>query len=802
SILKDAAATAIYGSRAANGVVVVKTVAPQEGQLRVSYNFEGTFTWPDLSDYNLLNGKEKLALEKAAGLYEAPKEDLNAQILLDRGYNRKKQLIAEGVNTDWLAQPLDELAFSQKHSLYIEGGSRSLRFGIDGKYEIIKGVMKESGRNRFSLGTNMMYNKNDKLLFRNYLSIDYMDAENSPYGSFDKYVAMNPYLPVRDENGDILKIVDKFSKNYTWGDVKNPLYDATLNNVDDENYVEVSDNLDLEWRIIPSLKVKAQLTVNHKTERMDQFISPKSTQYDKDYRYEDEIVKGYYSQEHRKTYGYNGNFILSYSGHFGGHFVNAVLGANVMETSFDRTSVSAEGFPNENIDHISLAKRYAKDTSPGGNEEKSRLFGGFLSLNYTYQNKYLLDFSCRLDGSSQFGSEEKTAPFGSVGIGWNIHKERFLENINWLDLLKIRATYGTIGKANFAPYQALSTYKYNMDKWYSQVVSATLKGYGNKDLKWETTQTYDFGFELSLWKGVFSLNAAYYIKETDNLLTDFTTPPSTGFSSYKSNLGKVENRGFELAVRAYVLRKDDVSVNLFANASRNQNRIKEISNSLRERNQLMDQIQSQSHNATTPFLRYEEGGSMTSIFAMKSLGIDPATGNELYLNKKGETTYLWQPSQQIAVGDTEPAMEGYFGTNVDYKGWNLYTSFHYRMGGQIYNQTLIDRVENADPKQNADRRVLIDRWQKPGDVTFFKNVADFSQTKISSRFVQDYNFLSLSSVSLSYDLKKDWVKAICFENIRLMCTINDVFRCSTVEQERGIAYPFARSMKFSIQARF
>ena len=163
---------------------------------------------------------------------------------------------------------------------------------------------------------------------------------------------------------------------------------------------------------------------------------------------------------------------------------------------------------------------------------------------------------------------------------------------------------------------------------------------------------------------------------------------------------------------------------------------------------------------------------------------------------------VWDPKESVVCGDTEPKVTGAFGTNITWKQLNLNMNFSYRLGGQVYNQTLINRVENADPRDNVDRRVLEQRWQKPGDHTFYKDINDKSTTPASSRFIQDENVLQLGSLSLSYDLKKEWLKPIGFDMVRLTAMMNDVFRLSTVKRERGISYPFARSMSLGVMVQF
>ena len=442
-------------------------------------------------------------------------------------------------------------------------------------------------------------------------------------------------------------------------------------------------------------------------------------------------------------------------------------------------------------------------TTPGGTEGKNRLMGAFANLNYSYGNRYLLDLSYRMDGSSQYGSEKKYSPFWAVGVGWNIHKEKFMENLP-LSRLKIRGSVGSTGKASFAPYQSQTMFEYIQKNWYATGIGAQLMALGNPNLKWETTMSYDLGVDIAFLDDRISLTFGYYLKKTKNLLSDVTLPTSVGFSDYKENLGEMENEGIELALRAFVYRDRNWNVSFFANMSNNRNRIVKISNALSSYNKKADQEQGDvdSKYYSKPMVRFREGESSSAIYAMKSLGIDPATGQELYRKADGTNTFVWDPADNVVCGDASPKVNGALGTNLTYRRWSLNASFTYKLGGQVYNQTLVDRVENADIRDNVDRRVLVQRWQKPGDRTFFKDINNTDRTPASSRFIQDESVLQLSSLSLSYDLKQEWVRKMCMQTVRFGATMNDLFRLSTVKRERGLDYPFARNLSFSIMVQF
>ena len=798
TILKDASATAIYGSRAANGVIVIKTKAPSEGQLRVNYNFTASIAIPDLNGYDLLDAREKLDFEKSIGMYKDNNAD--AQINKDKDYNYKLSLVESGVNTYWLSQPL-KVEFNQKHSIFIEGGDKAVRYGIDFKYDKDNGVMKGSARDRGALGFSLSYNLKDKLLVRNYLTVNKVKSKESPYGDFSQYALLNPYYPFQDEHGNLIRKMTQYIN--TNKQIWNPVYEATVGNRDESEYLDVTNNFSLEWSIVQGLRLRANFSYGEKKEQVETFISPESLQYESYELSSGEGLlnkgEGYHGTSN--TYSMDFNSVLTYYLGVGKHFINTALGVNLTESGSRSVNFDVRGYPSKMMDYISLAKEFT-NTHPGGSEGKTRLAGFFANVNYSYANRYLLDLSARLDGSSMYGSESKFSPFWAVGLGWNIHHEKFMENTG-ISRLKIRGSIGTTGKASFQPYQSQTMFEYIQDGWYATGIGATLMALGNPNLKWETTTAYDLGLDFGMWEDRLTVTFGYYLKKTKNLLSSVTLPTSLGFIDYKENLGQMENEGVELALRSFVYKSNDWNVSLFVNMAHNKNRIVSISNALSSYNDKADQEQANNDDyKTKPMVRYKEGRSSTAIYAMKSLGIDPATGKELFQRQDGTNTYVWDPKESVVCGDTEPKVTGAFGTNITWKQLNLNMNFSYRLGGQVYNQTLINRVENADPRDNVDRRVLEQRWQKPGDHTFYKDINDKSTTPASSRIIQDENVIQLGSLSLSYDLKKEWLKPIGFDMVRLTAMMNDVFRLSTVKRERGISYPFARSMSLGVMVQF
>lgn len=813
TILKDAAATAMYGSRAANGVVVITTVAPKAGQVMVSYNFTGSVTMPDLSDYNLANAEEKLEIERLSGIYDPENYGSGDLAAAMNNYNRRLERVREGVNTDWLSIPLRN-AFNHKHSLYVEAGTDNLRYALDASYNNADGVMKESFRNRAGIGFALDYRLKN-LQVRNYFSYNYMKAQESPYGSFGDYSHLQPYDRPYDHDGILLTTLQFSNEREGASAINNPLYEALLGNFQFDKYDEFIDNLSLNWYINDYWQVKGQFSITKQYTHAERFIDPLSTKASVvgGNKEDAHLVGDLYWDEGQST-RWDAQAFVYYNRSISNHNLNFSLGMNA--TSSDSYSISTHyrGFPSGQLH----SPNYAAETNgkPQKSESTSRLFGLLASLNYSWNDIYLLDASVRFDGSSEFGSDQKWAPFWSGGVGINIHNYEFLKDNSVLNQLRLRASYGQTGKVDFPPYAATTIYESQFDDsdWYMTGYGVKLKGLGNRNLSWETTNKLNVGTDIQLFDRI-TLTAEYYYDKTIDLITDVTLPASSGFSSYKDNLGEVENRGYELNLRAEILRTKDWQLALWGNMAHNKNKILKISESLKAYNDKVNEYYSEAEENQTgngasdkkfakPISKYEEGGSLTSLFGMQSLGIDPATGKELFRNRDGSTTTLWKASQEVILGNTEPKAQGSFGLNAGFRNFSLFVSFMYEWGAQAYNSTLVENVENANiAYKNVDKRVLTQRWQKPGDIAPLKDIRDRNVTTLpTSRFVQDNNVLSLNAITASYDFNRSLIRKIRLSMLRLEVSTNDIARFSSIRQERGTSYPYARTINFSLKANF
>lgn len=802
TILKDAAATALYGSRAANGVIVITTVVPKNGKLNVDYSIVGSVTYPDLSDYNLTNASEKLEVERLAGAYDVIDDIESMQTdkyKLYKEYNNKLFNVKKGVDTYWLSQPL-KTAFNHKHSLFINGGSNNIRFGVDLQYSNQDGVMRGSARDRHGAGFYIQYVFNN-ITIKNFASYARTSSKESPYGSFSTYTKQLPYDEIYDSKGRIKEELTMWSDASVFGGRVNPLYEPSLRNRANSHYDEFIDNLSMNWYIIPGLLLKGQFSITQLLSESENFIDPNS-RYNINRLSLTNLTSGHLSVSSTNNISINANVTLSYNKAIQEHVINGLIGYNMMANYDTNSSSSYTGFPSGFLSSPNYAQRM--DGKTGRNDSKRRLLGLIGSVNYTYKDTYLLDASVRIDGSSAFGANKRFAPFWSLGLGLNLHKYDFFKDIGFVDNLKIRGSYGELGKVNFPAYAARTTYMAVTDEWYKTGFGVKLQALGNADLKWETTTSLDFGFEIGVFRNLIYLRASYYDKLTKDLITDVTIPSHSGFTTYKENIGEVSNKGFEIDLRVSAIRKKDMSLYISANLGHNRNKILKISDSLKDYNRKVEN-RFNDYDETKPFLQYKEGGSLSSIYGVESLGINPANGQEVFLRPNGEKTAIWRASDQVVLGDYSPDVQGSISFNLTYKRFSLYASFMYEFGGQTYNSTLVNKVENVNIyRNNVDKRVLDGRWKQVGDLSKYKSILvgrnTNNITKPTSRFVMDNNVLSLNSLELGYDLPNKYTERIKLNMLRFTLGMNDLFYISSVKQERGLMYPFARTINFSIKA--
>ena len=799
TLLKDASATAIYGSKAANGVVVVETKRPAAGELRVNYTLDGTVGFGDLSDYNLMNAQEKLQFELLSGFYGLL--DANGNIILgsnpqsEINYNNRLKEVNRGVNTYWPSEPL-RTAFTQRHTLFAEGGDANLRYSTSFNYGLTNGIMKGSDRQATNGNIRLLYRKG-KISVNNSLSIDNVTAnrESTPFSEFSR---ANPYYRKYDDAGNVRKVLEDFKalQNPTLTPIYSPLYNQSNLNVDLEKSLGFTNNIELEWRILETLRARGRFGIRSSSTNNVLFRSP----FDVEFESTDVLQKGSYDEGNGKNTNYDGDFSLTFGKLYSDkHMVNAVAGMRMEQATARQSNFGVRGFIDDEFSNPNFALGYVKEQTAGYQESKRRGASFFTNVGYAFDQRFLVDATIRSDGSSVYGSDKQFSVIWSLGLGWNIHKEHFIKdgNLSWIEQLRLRGSVGNPGNQNFDDYISMRIYRYNNDNRNPFGASTIISNMGNRNLQWQTTLDRNVGLDLTTLDGRLRVTGDYFDKDTDPLLVFLTLPSSVGVGQVAQNIGGQRTKGFTLSSDYSLIKQEEFNWRVNLNLRRLRAKYHDMGNLLSNFNET---------NKSTNLIRYYDSGSPSDLWAVRSAGIDPATGREIFLNRNGEQTFVHSYQDEVIVGNSDPDVEGIIGTSIYYKGFSASLNLRYRIGGQAFMQTLYDKVENIstqDVTLNQDRRALYDRWKKPGDNANFKAISTTEITPMSSRFVADNNMLIGEAFSIGYENSKaSWLKTVHASSITLRAYMNDIFHLSTIKNERGIDYPFARSVSFSAGLRF
>lgn len=790
SILKDAASTAMYGSRAANGVMVIETVKPQSGKLQFTYNGTLNIDMPDLTDYNMMNAREKLAFEVASGFYD--KETTNAPLLLRQElYNKRLAEVESGVDSYWLSEGL-RTGLTHKHNLRVTGGDKAMYYSFGLNYSGNQGVMEKSGRDVLGGNINLMY-RTDKLQLSNDFTLSYTESDNAPV-AFSQYARVNPYYKkeINPDHPEYLEIYE-LGVTSTVRKVANPLYNASLNYKNGSKNTNLRNNFRIEYRPVNGLKLAGKISISKSEGKTENFKSPKHT----DFANTPQFERGSYSKSTSSGMSYSGDVSVTYGKNFNeAHMLN-VVGRWDFQSSKDYSdSYLAIGFPTDRLSSPAFAISYPETGKPSYNERINRKMNMMVTAGYGYKERYLIDATIRRDGSTNFGRNNLWTNTWSVGLAWNIHKEAFIGD--WTDLLKLRVAYGNPGN-NSQSYDTYLTYSYSTDHQNIFGLGGLLKSFGNSELDWQKTRDLTIGADLSFLKRRLSLTLDVYRKVTDPLIISIDVAPSTGKDNYITNVGRNTINGltFTLNTRIIDNREKDLHWNISLNGYHEKSKFSKIGDKLEKFNKEM---------RSTSLARYRDGYSSSDIWTVPSAGIDPLTGKEIFIRKDGTYSFSYDQNDEVVCGNSAPDVEGTVGTSLNWKGFSFNAYFRYSLGGDYFNNELFQRIENIGSQTDAynqDKRAYYDRWKKPGDHAKYRDIKDYNSGHKSSRYIQKQNFFSGESISMGYRFYgAEWLKKAGLENVSVNATLNEIFRWSTVKAERGTQYPFARTISISLNASF
>ena len=783
TLLKDAAAKAIYGSKAANGVVVIETKRPEPGELRVTYTGTVTVNLPDMSSYELCNSTEKLQVELNAGLYDyigyngvVYWEDPNRQYIYSERYNDLLKETLRGVNTDWKAQPLRN-AVGHKHVVYLEGGDEAFQYGIDFSFNNVVGVMKGSGRKTFSGGLTFSY-RYKNLLLRDQLEVVYNRGDNSPWGDFSEYTSMNPYFRPYDENGNLIKTYTL----YEGSTETNPMWNAMIKTKDMTEYSQFTNNFYAEWRAFEGFKASARIGLTRTDNGAEIFLPATHTDF-ATYT-TDELLnrRGSYTYTDGYSFQLSADVNASYSKYFGNHLLMANAGWTLNDQTTKSMTMKAEGFPNDRLDDIGYARSYAEDSAPTSTESTVRDIGVVAAVNYSYADRYLFEVNFRYDGSSRFAKNNRWGFFPSFSAGWRIDQESFMEDArDWLSNLKLRASWGKLGNQSIGLYQYTPTLVSGVNYLFDNTLT---QGYAvaqavDSEISWETTTITNVALDFGFLNNSLSGSVEFFKKRTDGILRTVNQPSQVGnYTGAVRNVGVVDNTGMEASL-SYRNSIGGFNYNVYGNMTYVKNEVVKLGG---------DEIIN-GRRIT------KEGYPIDSYYVYDCIGIfqtqEEVDNNHAFQSAQtapGDLKFrdvsgngVIDEDDRIVTGSSVPDFTYSFGLNLNYKGFGLNVFFQGVHGITTYPMhnlvqpycngagVTYDWLEKAWRPDNTDGgypRLL--RSQTGHD----------NYEKANTFWLRDASYLRLKNVQLSYDFPKKWLKPIRINALKVFVNAENLLTFS------------------------
>ena len=722
NILKDASSTAIYGSRGANGVIVITTKRGAIGKTRINYDFQYGFSELPESKLGLMNSAQKLDYEVN---YDRP----------DYGMNFFGWSPAEIDSLSKIDNQLDKILFrkgkTQQHQLSASGGNDKTRFYLSGSLFDQEGIVLTTGLKRYTGRANIENTfGNFKVGLNTTLGYSRVTGtrENdqyigSPLNAINWY---NPYIGLYDANG-------VYQDDYLQGQ-PNPLREL-LENTGHADQIKGVGSAYIEFNVpwVQGLKLRTLWGADFTNDEGFGYLDRSTDQGGQSTGSNGQVGRNY-----AKTFRYTGTTSLGYQRSIGDHEISAAIFNEIIKSktnSFGFTGFGLVGpFRNEaGITPGSPTNGYIPTVA--GDATANALLSYFVDANYGFRRKYYVSAGARRDGSSRFGANRQWANFGQVGLSWIVSEEGFLQrSSDWLSELKVKASYGTVGNqigiGNFAARELLAPTVYN------GIGGLLLNNLANPDLRWEKKTMFNAGVEFTLWQGRVGGTVEYYNNVTNDLFLDRQLSRTSGFASLNTNLGKLQNRGIEASINVDVFRTNDFNWSLGGNYTYNRNKILEQPG--------------QPENISGLFIN-KEGEQANSLYVVRYAGVNATTGSAEYFKLDGKTrTDIYDPSDAVIIGTIDPPHFGGVTTTIGYKGIELDVLVSYAFGNYIYNN---DRVNVENPAYWYSRltAAMLREWQQPGDITDVPSpFNDFHPE--TTRFVEKGDYIRLRNVMLSYSL--------------------------------------------------
>ena len=745
-VLKDVSASAIYGSRGANGVIIVTTKNGKRGRVKVDYGYS-------------------IGVSKVRKTLDLLNAEQWGDLYLDLATDAQKTATGVtpavvstwGAGTDW-QDALFRTATTQQHQLSISGGSDVERFLISANYTDQEGVIRGTDFTR--LGARINYERD---IFKNVTvglksnvskstqkgSYSFGSYSNGFSGILEQALRTSPAVPIYNPDGSY-----NYANPFEAGDfvrsgqTANPI--ADLSEVDAETKVDnVLVSVFGSWEIIPGLRLRVQGSIDIINTRQNFFGPSTSTAGFNTGGYASIGSKRWESDQVEAT--------LTWNKKWNKHEIEVLGGYTYQQEKSENVLAASANFANENLGYHSL-QAGSQLITPQSNFVTSVLYSGIGRINYSLLDRYHLTATLRADGSSRFAKNKKWGWFPSLGFSWNVNEEKFLKSQKWIEDLKIRASIGTVGNQEIGDYRFLSTYAATHYYLGGGTKNAAYyrSGLGNDDLKWETTTSYDLGFDLSILKGKLNFVFDYYHKKTSDLLLSIPVEQTTGFSSQLSNVGNVTNDGVEFAVNATLIQQKDLSWNASANIAHNKNKVTSLGTQ-----------QDEIINGNQTIIRVGEalGTYYGWVFdgvvqSGDDLGKVPAPSNKTnveygdakFVDQNGDGV-VDQANDRVVLGSAQPKFTYGFASQLRYKNWDLSFNFQGSYGNKLYNQ-LEQALESPNASYNASAK-LANRWSETNPSTTVPRAyaLNLYNSYLDSRFIEDASYLRLKNIQVGYSFK-------------------------------------------------
>jgi len=732
NVLKDATSTAIYGSRGANGVIVITTKKGYSGKTKIDYDFQ--YGWSQLPKNHLalMNSAQKLQYE----FYDRPDFGPNPF-----GWSQAEVDSLSKLNYD-IEGILFQKGITQQHQLSASGGNEKTRFFVSGSIFDQEGVVITTGLKRYTGRVNLD-NTFGNWRFGINSSLGYSRVTGTREN--DQYIGsplnairwFNPYLNLYDANGD-------YQADFLQGQ-PNPLAEL-LENHGNSDQLKGVGNVYVEFALpwVKGLKAKTLWGVDFTEDEGFTYLDRTTDQGSQSQGGNGEVDRSF-----SRTFRYTGTTSLSYQRTVGEHELSVALYNEIIQRKIENFLFGGYGlvgpFKNEaGITPGTPTNGYIPTVGGGGSE--SSLLSYFIDGTYGFRKKYYLNFGARRDGSSRLSKDRQWANFGQLGAGW-IVTEDFLKNLDWLNSLKLKASYGTVGSQGIGDFSTRELYGPTVYNGVGGLVLSNLE----TPLTWERKVMFNTGIEFTTFAGRFGGTIEFYNNITKDLFLDRQLSRTSGFQSITNNLGKMQNQGIEVSFNAEVIRTKDFSWTVEANYTRNKNK-------------LLDQ-HGQQENITGLFVN-RVGQPINTLYLVKYAGVDPQTGEALYFKPDGKTTTnVYDPDDRVLVGPIDPPNFGGFGTTLNYKGVMLDVLFSYTWGAQSYNNDRLN-VENSIYWYSNLATSMLREWQVPGDITDIPSAFNDLHSE-TTRFVEKNDYLRLRNVMLSYTLPKKMMDKWKLRNVRV-----------------------------------